>query len=118
MPDHQSDDVWLIAEPECLTLMRFRITKSDPMQFGAAYGTDHFLSWLVKEGIAPYVVVRDQSKRKDGTFAKADFHYDRERDLYVRPTGKELKKYRQKARLAKAKPPKDGTHKYRVKKAD
>ncbi len=84
----------------------------------AAYGTDKFLGWLVDKGIAPHVVVRDQSKRKDGTFAKADFHYDEERDLYICPNGKELKRYRLASRLAQAKPPKDGMHKYRARKAD
>lgn len=84
----------------------------------AAYGTGKFLAWLVDKGIAPHVVVRDQSKRKDGTLEKADFRYDGEKDLYICPQGKELKRYRLPSRMAKAKPPKDGIHKYRASKTD
>lgn len=57
----------------------------------AAYGTGKFLGWLIGKGIAPHVVVRDQSIRKDGTFSRADFTYDREKNLYTCPAGKTLK---------------------------
>jgi hypothetical protein len=33
----------------------------------------------------------DLSARNDGTFSRAEFHYDQERDLYICPGGKELK---------------------------
>ncbi len=33
----------------------------------------------------------DKSRRKDGTFSRADFTYDKERDLYICPNGKPLK---------------------------
>lgn len=65
-----------------------------PERFAAdsAYGTGKFLGWLVDEqDITPHVTVRDQSKRKDGTFSKADFQYDIKRDCYVCPAGKTLK---------------------------
>jgi len=35
-----------------------------------AYGTGHFLGWLVGRGIAPHIPVRDASERDDGTFAQ------------------------------------------------
>ncbi|MDP9179929.1 MAG: transposase [Gemmatimonadota bacterium] len=57
----------------------------------AAYGTGKFLGWLIGKGIAPHVVVRDQSIRKDGTFSRADFTYDREKNIYTCPAGKTLK---------------------------
>ena len=49
----------------------------------------------------------DKSKRTDGTFSREDFRYDRREDRYVCPNGKELKRYRQAGRRAKAKPPED-----------
>lgn len=43
------------------------------------------LAWLVKErGISPHIPAFDKSWRDDGTFCRADFTYDAERDLYVR----------------------------------
>jgi hypothetical protein len=57
----------------------------------AAYGTGKFLGWLINKGISPHVVVRDQSIRKDGTFCKADFKYDTEKNIYLCPAGKTLK---------------------------
>ena len=65
-----------------------------PERFAAdsAYGTGRFLGWLVDEqDTTPHVPVRDQTKRKDGTFSKLDFTYDAERDCYVCPAGKILK---------------------------
>jgi hypothetical protein len=34
----------------------------------------------------------DKSQRTDGTFSRDDFAYDRERDCYICPAGKELRK--------------------------
>ena len=50
------------------------------------------LAWLVKErGITPLIPVFDKSKRQDGTLSRADFTWDKERDLYLCPRGKTLK---------------------------
>jgi transposase len=60
----------------------------------AGYGSAEMLGWLVDErGIEPYVKVFDKSERTDGTFSRSDFAFDAERNLYVCPAGKELKKY-------------------------
>jgi len=40
--------------------------------------------------IAPHVPVWDKSARTDGTFSRADFVFDRERNVYVCPAGKLL----------------------------
>ena len=56
-----------------------------------AYGTGKFLGWLADAGIAPQIPVWDKSARKDGTFSRSDFTFDRERDVYVCPAGKLLK---------------------------
>ena len=99
------------AERECWT------TRADASRLWCSilitsFGTD---------GCAPQgytVVLRDLSERKDGTFSRSDFKFDPETDTYTCPAGKELKRYRLAARLAKAKPPTDGAHKYRASKAD
>ena len=47
------------------------------------------LAWLVKEKeIAPHIPVFDKSRRDDGTFSRADFTFDAERNVYVCPQGK------------------------------
>jgi transposase len=59
------------------------------------YGSAAMLGWLVRErGIEPHIPVFDKSQRSDGTFSRSDFAYDRRRDLYVCPGGKELRRYR------------------------
>ena len=58
----------------------------------AAYGTAEMPGWLVEREIDPPIPVRDRSDvGADGTFARADFRYDRERDLHIRRGGKEQK---------------------------
>jgi hypothetical protein len=56
-----------------------------------AYGSAATLKRLVEHGIEPHIPVIDKSQRNDGTFSRADFTYDRSRDLYSCPGGKELK---------------------------
>lgn len=55
------------------------------------YGSADMLGWLVHErGIEPHVPVFDKSRRQDGTFSRADFAYDHDRDLYRCPGGNVL----------------------------
>ena len=49
---------------------------------------------LSERGIEPHIPVFDKSNRTDGTFSRADFADDRERDAYVCPAGKPLQKHR------------------------
>ncbi len=57
-----------------------------------AYGTGEMLAWLVDHGIDPHIPVWDQSKvAPAGKFTRADFSYDKDRDLYICPAGKTLK---------------------------
>lgn len=57
-----------------------------------AYGSAPMLNWLVEEkGIAPHIPVIDKSAREDGSFSRADFHYDEEADVYICPAGKLLR---------------------------
>ncbi len=82
------------------------------------YGSAENLAWLVHEqGIEPHIPVFDKD-RTDGSFARSDFTYDHERDVYTCPGGKELRQYWQDGRAAKAKPPADGLYRYRARKRD
>jgi transposase len=54
------------------------------------YGAVRLLKWLVDRNIAPHVPVWDKSARPDGTFSRADFIFDQERNVYVCPGGAEL----------------------------
>jgi hypothetical protein len=55
-----------------------------------AYGTGEMLGWLVDREIDPHIPVWDRSEREDGSFMRADFSYDKERDIYICPGGKTL----------------------------
>jgi transposase len=56
-----------------------------------AYGSAEMLNWLVEERrIAPHIPVIDKSARRDGTFAREDFHYNHDSDTYTCPAGKTL----------------------------
>jgi transposase len=56
-----------------------------------AYGSAEMLNWLVEERqIAPHIPVIDKSARRDGTFAREDFRYNHDSDLYTCPAGKTL----------------------------
>jgi hypothetical protein len=57
---------------------------------GPAYGTGKFLGWLIGKGITPHIPVWDMSAREDGTFSRADFTFDKERNVYICPEGKLL----------------------------
>ena len=84
-----------------------------------AYGSGSMLDWLVKKrGIAPHIPVIDKSARRDGTFERADFTYDTENDAYICPGGKELKQYRRAFKTPRSGSNKDGTLRYRARKAD
>jgi hypothetical protein len=57
-----------------------------------AYGSGANLNWLVNEkNIAPHIPVIDKSKRKDGTFSREEFTFDKERNVYICPAGKNLR---------------------------
>jgi len=54
------------------------------------YGAVRLLKRLVDRNITPHVPVWDKSARSDGTFSRADFVFDQERNVYVCPGGAEL----------------------------
>ena len=51
------------------------------------YGAVGLLKWLVDRNITPHVPVWEA---QDGTFSRADFVFDRERNIYICPGGAEL----------------------------
>ena len=55
-----------------------------------AYGAARLLKWLVDRGITPHIPVWDKSARSDGMFSRADFIFDRERNIYICPGGAKL----------------------------
>ena len=70
---------------------RFGI-KPDWVAADTAYGSAENLVWLTLERqILPFIPVFDNSKRKDGTWSRADFTWDEDNDRYICPEGKELR---------------------------
>jgi transposase len=71
-------------------MTRFGLT---PKRLAAdtAYGSSKTLKALMDHGIEPHVPVWDKSRRTDGTFPRADFRYDPDRNVYTCPGGKTLK---------------------------
>ena len=55
-----------------------------------AYGNGRFLGWLVKKKITPHIPLWDMSKRDDGTFSRADFIFNKKRNIYICPVGNKL----------------------------
>ena len=60
-----------------------------------AYGAVRLLKWLVDRKITPHIPVWDKSARHDGTFSRADFVFDQERNIYVCPGGAGAHQHRQ-----------------------
>ncbi len=66
--------------------------KPDRIAGDVAYGTGEMLGWLVERGIEPHIPVWDQSEiASRGKFVRAEFAYDKEKNVYLCPNGKELR---------------------------
>ena len=55
-----------------------------------AYGTGRLLRWLTDRDITPHIPVWDKSRQTNGRFTRADFSYDKERNVYICPGGQLL----------------------------
>ena len=96
------------------TAEQFDVTPSRLVADGG-YGSADMVGWPVDErGIEPHVNLIDKSERTDGTFSRSDFAFDTERDLYVCPGGKELRKYRRAFSTPREGIGKDGAIRYRA----
>src|SRR5215471_7873764 len=56
-----------------------------------AYGTGKLLAWLFGKNITPHIPVWERYAPAEGMFARSDFTYDAERDVYLCPNGKPLR---------------------------
>lgn len=66
--------------------------KPDRIAADVAYGTGELLGNLVERGIEPHIPVWDQSAiAARGRFTRADFEFDKEKNVYVCPNGKLLR---------------------------
>ena len=66
----------------------------DPERIAAdvAYGTGELLGKLVERDILPHIPVWDRSEvAAQGKFTRADFRFDKDKNVYVCPNGKELR---------------------------
>jgi hypothetical protein len=100
------------------TAEQFDLTPSRLVADGG-YGSADMVGWLVDErGIEPHVNLIDKSERTDGTFSRSDFAFDTERDLYVCPGGKELRKYHRAFSMPREGVAKDGAIRYRAAQRD
>src|SRR5262245_56841356 len=65
--------------------------KPERLAADTAYGSAATLHWIVNEKkITPHIPVIDKSKREDGSLSRADFTFDKDRNVYVCPNGKLL----------------------------
>jgi hypothetical protein len=65
--------------------------KPERLAADTAYGTGKLLAWLLDKDITPHIPVWERYERTDGMFARSDFTYDAERDVYVCPNGRPLR---------------------------
>ena len=85
----------------------------------SAYGSAESLAWLVKQKkITPHIPVFDKSNRTDGTFSRADFAFDADRDRYTCPAGKELVQFRRTYAIPRSGVTAEGTRLYRASRLD
>jgi transposase len=93
--------------------------KPDYLTADSAYGSAESLAWLVKQKkITPHIPVFDKSTRTDGTFSRADFTFDPQRDRYTCPAGKELVQFRRTYTTPRTGITIEGTRLYRASKKD
>ena len=93
--------------------------KPDYLTADSAYGSAESLAWLVKQKkITPHIPVFDKSTRTDGTFSRADFTFDPEKDRYTCPAGKELVQFRRTYATPRTGITAEGTRLYRASKRD
>jgi transposase len=86
---NRSDEIAVTETMVARVAHRFDL-KPDRLAGDTAYGAAKLLKWLVDRKIEPHVPVWDKSTRTDGKFSKAEFIFDRERNVYVCPAGKKL----------------------------
>jgi transposase len=56
-----------------------------------AYGSGGNLAWLMERGIEPHIPVLDRAAQTNGVFTRDHFTFDRDRNVFVCPGGKDLR---------------------------
>ena len=93
--------------------------KPDSLVADSAYGSAESLAWLVNQkAIKPFIPAIDKSNRTDGTFSRADFAFDPDRDCFTCPAGKKLVQYRRTYSTPRSGVSANGLRFYRARKLD
>ena len=81
---------WRLQPPRVDRVERRFDLRPQRLAGDTVYVAVRLLKWLVDRNIAPHVPVWDKSARTDGTFSRADFVFDQQRNIYICPGGAEL----------------------------
>ena len=80
---------WLVARHGHRSRNRLGL-KPQRLAADGSYGTGPFLSWLMERGVEPHVPVLERKHQTKGKLTRDAFTFDRKRNLFVCPTGREL----------------------------
>ena len=84
-----------------------------------AYGSAEILGWMVDEkNIEPHVTLLDTPGRPTSSFTQKDFIYNKDKDLYNCPAGKELRQFWRKYKTPRSGITKDKKRIYRSRNTD
>lgn len=86
---NRSDEI-AVAETMVERVERRFGVKPHRLAGDTVYGAARLLRWLMDRGIEPHVPVWDKSRQPDGKFSRADFNFDKQRNVYICPNGAEL----------------------------
>ena len=81
----------IVAAKRMLERTRDRLgLKPQHLAADGSYGTGPFLSWLMERDVEPHVPVLERKHQTKGKLTRDAFAFDRKRNLFVCPTGREL----------------------------
>lgn len=84
-----------------------------------AYGSAEFLGWMVDDKkIAPHVTLLETPGRPTQSFTQKDFTYDKAKDVFTCPGGKELRQFWRKYKTPRSGITKDKKRMYRSRNTD
>jgi len=86
---NRSDEI-AVAETMVERVERCFDLKPGRLAADTVYGNARTLKWLIDRGIEPHIPVWDKSARPDGKFSRADFTFDKQRNVYICPGGAQL----------------------------
>lgn len=117
-PAHRTAEVDAAKRMIDRTERRFGLKPKRLMGDGA-YGAGEILAWMVDEKkIAPHVTLLEPPGPPTDNFRLKDFVYDKERDLYTCPNGKELLHQRRQYKVPRSGITKDKKRMYRSRSSD